>query len=193
MSDIDIGKIQELFESTLEFPEVKPIPKFYLCPVGLVGSGKSTVMKLLCPRLSVLRIANDDVRKIIGNYDYFNLAPKITATVGPKYSKLGYSIGIDANASALWGSEAFNQRMDDLNSRQIWIHINPPEDYIKLQNYNHSWLYRNESEARMHFEQSKQKVNTEGIPFVYVFDPSRSDFNNQIDEAVEKIKEELSK
>jgi hypothetical protein len=193
MEGIDIEEIQKIYESTLEFPNVKPIPKFYLCPVGLVGSGKSTVMKLLCPKLSVLRIANDEVRKIIGNYDYYHLAPKISSTIGPKYSQLGYSIGIDANASSLWGTEEFNQRMKDLNSRQIWIHINPPEVFIKLKNYYHPWLYRDEAEAKENFEKSKQKINTDGIPFVYVFDPSRSDLNKQIDEAVLKIREELAK
>lgn len=191
---LDIEKITSEYEQTLVIPGKKPIPQFFLCPVGLVGAGKSTVMKPLCERLSVLRISNDEIREIIADHEYFDKYPlEVSAKLGEKYARQGYSIGLDANASTAWNSESFNQLLKELGAKAIWIYINPPEDYIldKLSHYPHGTIFRNKEEAISSYTKSKETVKADGIPFVYEFDPSRSDLDKQLDEAVQKIQQHL--
>jgi len=46
-------RIKKEYEDTLVFPVIKPDPQFVLCPIGLVGAGKTTVMMPLAERLSL--------------------------------------------------------------------------------------------------------------------------------------------
>lgn len=195
MTNIDIEEVAREFEMTLVFPQIKPAPQIILCPVGLVGAGKSTVMKPLCETFSLLRIANDDIRLLLGENKYGNETLQIAAQVIEKYARQGFSIGIDSNASTAFHSDRFNKIISELDARVLWIHVNPPEEYIlnKLNNYHHGSLFRNKKEAISSYQKSKEVVVTEGIPFVYEFDPSRDDLDKQINEAVVKINQELEK
>lgn len=197
MSDINLEHIIEDYEKTLAFPENKPKTLFFLCPVGLAGAGKTTVMKKLCERLSLLRISNDEIREAIKDPKYFELANKISQEVGIKYAKLGYSIGADGNSTSIWNNESFNKLLDSLHAKAIWIHINPPESFIvnKFKNlvYKDTGIYKDPEHALSELERSKQNVKTEGIPFTYTFDTSKDDLDKQIENSIVIIQEELNK
>ena len=89
------------YEKTLVFP---PQPKrrlFVLCPVGLVGSGKSTLVKILAEKLSLVCVSGDDFRKILhdhglGYASVQELLPEITR----KYILQGYSVAIDSDCAS---------------------------------------------------------------------------------------------
>ncbi len=194
MTQIDIEQVIKDFEQTLVFPKEKPRPQFLLCPVGYVGSGKSTVMKPLCEMLSLLRVSNDEIRLLLGEHKYGNETLQIAAEVIEKYARQGFSIGLDSNASTAFNSERFNRLISELDIQAVWILINPPEDYIvnKLSNYSHGTLFRNKEEALSSYQKSKELVKTDGIPFVYEFDPSRDDLEKQINEALSVIKQSFA-
>lgn len=197
MSNINLEQIIEDYEKTLFFPENKPNTLFFLCPVGLAGAGKTTIMKKLCERLSLLRISNDEIREIIKDPEHFDVATKVTGELGGKYAKLGYSIGVDSNASSLWNNEPFSKLVKSLGAKVIWIHINPPESFIvnKFKNlvYKDTGIYKDPEHALKELERSKQNVKTEGIPFTYTFDTSREDLDKQIENSIAIIQEELDK
>ena len=72
----------------------------------------------------------------------------------------------------------------------FWIHINPPEEFIinKLKNYKHTWLFKNAEQAIENHKTSKDKHHKIiNFPFIYTFDASRDDLDEQIEEAIAVI------
>jgi predicted kinase len=76
----------------------------------------------------------------------------------------------------------------------IWIHINPPEEFIlnKLKNFQHTWLFKDAEDAIRNYEVRKQLHKNLHSDFAYTFDPSRSDLTDQIEEAISIIKRGMS-
>lgn len=64
LSNIEKGIMDE-YEAELDIPIQPKRKQFILCPVGIVGAGKTTVMKPLSERLSLVRISGDEIRKIL--------------------------------------------------------------------------------------------------------------------------------
>lgn len=188
---LDLQQITSEYERSLEIPTHKPSPACIVLPVGRVGAGKTTVMKPLCQKLSLLRISTDEIRLLIEDRSYFDGSPQqIALSLVKKYAELEYGIGVDANCSTIWQSATLTELLTSSQLQPLWIHVNPPENYIikKLTHHPPSKLFKNSAEALSSYEQSKQKVVTTGIPFVYEFDSAREDLDQQIDEAVAKIK-----
>ena len=188
---LDLQQITSAYERSLEIPTHKPLPACIVLPVGRVGAGKTTVMKPMCQKLSLLRISTDEIRLLIEDRSYFEGYPQqIAISLAKKYAKLGYSIGVDANCSTIWQSATLTELLTSSQLQSFWIHVNPPEDYIikKLTHHPPSKLFTNATEALSCYQQSKQKIITTGIPFVYEFNPAREDLEEQVNEAVHKIK-----
>ena len=69
-SDKIISEIVEIYKPQIKIPKIKPEKQFFLCPVGLIGSGKTTVLNLLSERLSLVKISGDEIRKILKDRGY---------------------------------------------------------------------------------------------------------------------------
>lgn len=63
-------QIIKKYEETLEIPDTKPEKQIMVCPVGVVASGKTTVIKPLSKKLSLLRISTDEIRKLLKENGY---------------------------------------------------------------------------------------------------------------------------
>ncbi len=194
--------IEQQFETSLVIPPSIEKPQFFLCPVGFIGAGKTTIMKALCERLSVIRVENDYARKLFraqGNFDS-NYARDLTRVFILKYLEQGYRIGIDANCGG--------PRRNDPNSVEnisrktgipiIWIHINPPEEFIlcmltkRHSSSNHTWLFRDAQHAIERYFFWKDQANYADIDFTYVFDTSRDDVDEQIENSIQAIQKRIS-
>ena len=118
----------------------------------------------------------------------------IIHVLSKKYLDLGYSLAIDANTGSKAGIE-YNEKTAKAfpNVRQIFIYVNPPEEFIvnKLKNYEHTWLFKDGEHAVQNFYENKKNFSRPNLPFVYEFDTSRNDLTAQIDEAVVAIKKVL--
>ena len=101
LPDKEMKKIISLYEKTLSIPKKKPKEQFLICPIGLVGAGKTTVIKPLSKKLSLLRVSSDEIRKLL-NEKGFNddRVKEIAADIITKYLKKGFSIAIDATLLA---------------------------------------------------------------------------------------------
>ena len=179
------------YEQTLVIPKHKPSPQWMLMPVGLVGAGKSTVVKPLAKRLGLIRFSTDEVRKMLKERGYsYGGAREINHALGKKYLKRGYSIAVDANTGSKHGIE-FNKKTAEAfpQVRQIFIHINPPDEYIinKLKKYYHTWLFKDADHAVDVFREYKKSFKLPDLPFAYTFDPSRSDLPKQIEEGIKVL------
>jgi predicted kinase len=199
MDRLVVDEVRELYESSLFIPPAVPGHNFIICPVGYIGSGKSTVLDLLGKRLSFVRISTDVLRKMLrerGDFDS-NHAREIGYQFILKYAEEHRNVAIDANCSRFYkGGDyeaSFNEIIKRSTVKVFWIHINPPEEYIieKLQNYNHTWLFKDGKHAVERYFVRKSEVKKEGIPFIYEFDTSKNDLQEQVDKAADLIKAQL--
>lgn len=194
----DILLIQQEYKKQLALSPVNKVPvkQFFLCPVGLVGAGKSTMMRPLSEMLSFVRISSDDIRELLKEHgaDYEHLM-EIVRPLAEELAARGFSIGFDADCGNPKTKEMILELAERMGAKVFWIHINPPEDFIlnKLRAYNHSWLFKNGKEAIENYHHQKQKRLEEKTHFDFLasIDTSRSDLADQIRNVVSLVIKEL--
>lgn len=195
MDQQSIQEIVSLYEQQLVIPPTIPLQPFLLCPVGIVGAGKTTVLKPLAAAFSLLRISTDELRELFIEKQITNTQEDIVHAIGSliqKYLTKGYGIAIDANCST--NQESLENLGKKLNVPLVWIHITASEVFIlnKLRNYNHGKLFKDADEAIASYHDNKKNHQHLTMPFVYTFDTSRENLNNQIHEAIVIIRNLLS-
>lgn len=191
-----LEEVMKECEETLIIPLTKNKPQWMLMPVGLVGAGKTTVIKPLAERLGLIRLSTDEVRQKLKLKGYsYEGCREIIRELSNKYLNLGYSLAFDANTGSKIGMEYNKKTLEAFpNVHQVFIYVNPPEEFIinKLKNYKHTWLFKDSEHAVKSFYENKKDFSRPNLPFVYEFDPSRSDLAKQIDEAVIAINKLLT-
>ncbi len=195
----DLSSIRKEYQKQLALPPANKVPEkqFFLCPVGLVGAGKSTVMKPLSEILSLVRISSDDIRKILKerNVGYGQLM-EIVRPLAEELAMQGFGIAFDADCGNPKTKEMILKLAEKAGAKVFWLHINPPEDFIlnKLRMYNHSWLFKNEEEAIENYYRQKQKRTKENIHFNFTatLDTSKPDLADQIKDIASLITKELN-
>lgn len=190
-----LEEIEKEYENTLVLPAQKPPMQWILMPVGLIGAGKTTVVKPLAERLNLVRISTDDIRQRLKARGYsYEGCRDIVQKLAKKYLDLGYSIALDANTGSKIALQ-YNQKTAELfpHVRQIFIHINPPEEFVinKLKNYPHTWLFRDADHAVENFLTNQKEFVLPSVHFVYTFDPSKENLSEQIEQGTLAIKQEL--
>ncbi len=191
---ISIEAIPYLFEEKLEVPLEKYSIPFLLCPVGIVGSGKTTVIKPLSKEFHLVRISTDEIRELFIENKIKHTQDdvyKIANFFIRKYLAEGYGVSIDANCST---KKDFLEKLGkEFNIQLIWIHINPPEEFIleKLKNFNHGRLFADAEEAIKSYMDNKKNHIYLDMPFVYTFDTSKENLSFQIEEAIQIIKNKI--
>jgi len=197
LTDEVFEEIVKEIEETLVLPTQKHQPQIILCPVGLVGSGKTTVIKLLSARLGLVRISGDEIRRQLQLKDYNLLRTlEIADSLAKKYIDLGYSIGIDSDCAGNGKDLVRANTEEHPDIRIIWIHVQAPEPLIlerlrirhqPSDNAEHHPILRDADHAIANYLRRKPLHEHLDFPFLYTFDMSRDDLAKQIDEAVEMI------
>lgn len=179
-----------IYEKKLILPKKKLSKQILICPVGVVGAGKTTVIKPLSQKLSLLRISADEIRQLLKKNGYnYNRAKEMVFAITIKYLEQGFSIALDTNCA----SEDFQTYLKKIKNKFkikiIWFHINPPEQFIikKLRNYKHTWLFENSDHAIRNYYRTKSLYKNLNLPFLYTFDPSKN-LTGQLKEAITLIK-----
>jgi predicted kinase len=180
--------VQEMEESIIVPNETRK-RQILLCPVGLVGAGKTTVVKPLSSRLGLVRVSTDEIRKRLKEKgDNYLRTSEIAKRLIENYLRAGHSVTIDADCVG-----STRKAITELTSRSaitpVWIHINPPESFIlnKLRTCKHTWLFKDAEEAVANYQRRKPLHETLDMPFLYTFDPSKEDLPKQIEEAARRI------
>lgn len=192
----EIKTIASLYLATLELPAHKSDSQIIICPVGLVGSGKTTVVKPLSQQLNLVRLSTDEIRLILKDKGYnWEKTFQVGEYVILNILKTGHSIALDLDCAGHRSElEALAEKFD---YKLVWIHINPPEEYIlnKLHNLDkinndHPKIFNPRSVQSVINNYQRRKVLHQKLdfPFVYTFDPSQSgDLARQVKEAVQII------
>ena len=192
-----LEEVAKEYEQTFVIPDHKPSPQWMLMPVGMISSGKTTVVKELAEHFGLVRISTDEIRERLKRRGYsYEGVRDVSHELSNKYLRLGHSIAIDANTGSQFGIEHAKKNKEAFpDVRYIYIHINPPEEFIldNLKDRFKTWLYKDSAEAVGSFSAHKQKYVLPELPFVYTFDPSRGDFREQLRQGIEAIEHSLSK
>lgn len=190
-----IDNILKLFEGTLEFP-VGESPRIFLCPIGQVGAGKTTVIKPLAKELNLLRVSTDEFRKL-SRENGVTLEKATNEYMIPlmkEYAEQGFGIAVDADCADLEKRRRIEEIVAKTEFKVFYVNINPPEEFIlnKLRNFKHTWLFRDGDHAVANYYARKSLHENLDIDFTYTFDTSREDLDNQIHEAARIIKQKIN-
>ena len=97
----DTEKLVRLYKKQIVLPVARPKKKMLLCPVGHIGSGKTTVIKPLAKKLHLVRISTDELRILArDNKLSLHLERVVTNFVSHFLSK-DYSVACDFDCSTL--------------------------------------------------------------------------------------------
>ena len=187
------------FKKSIKIPTIKPVQQFFFCPVGLIGSGKSTLTKVLSERLHLLRLSTDELRKVLKENGYdFEFVREIGLKIANEFAQQGFSIALDFDCGNPQAKRFVEKVSSDLHAKVVWVHINTPEDFIieglKKDHHYRAWLADTSEKMIDNYYVQKEKRLKENTQFnfLYTFDNSRQYINNQIDECEAKIKDFLS-
>src|SRR3989344_2120515 len=130
-------EVMQEYKKSLVVPQHPKRKLFMLCPVGLVGSGKTTVVKPLCEMLSLVRISGDDIRRLLKErgMGYEPLVP-ITKILAEEFLAQGVSVAIDSDSVSPRNRKIIAEAEEKYGALPIWVHVNPPEEFFlnKLRN-----------------------------------------------------------
>jgi predicted kinase len=190
--------IKSLEEVELEYiksiavPGVKPQKQFFLCPVGLVGAGKTTVTKPIAEAFDMVRVSTDELRKLLKEAGHgYEQISNIIFKIITGYIKDGYSIAFDMDCGNPDIKKILEPIAKDINAKIIWVHIDTPEEHIfdKFRKHPPTWLADNPQAMIDNYHRQKEKRIRENIAFdfFYTFDTSRADIKEQIKDCCSKI------
>lgn len=198
LSDLELKKIVKQYEKNINVSKNKLAQQIVILPVGLIGAGKTTVIKPICDKLGLVRVSADEIRYILksNGFNYLRIA-EIIEYVVIDYLSQGYSIGMDGDNVAPITQKLFKKYARQYKCKLFWIHISPSEKFIinKLKNYNHTWLFKNSDEAIAKYKNRKllHKQCLSSINFYYKIDTSKNNLQQQIEKLISKLNIDLNK
>ncbi len=93
-----VASARDAYRTSLQVGPVQTGRQFFLCPVGLVGAGKTTVIKPLSERLSLVRISHDEVRQMLKARGLgYQFLMDIVQPLARELAGEGYRIAFDAD------------------------------------------------------------------------------------------------
>lgn len=186
------------YEKKIEIPKQLSPYKFILAPVGLVGSGKTTVVKPLSKRFSLIRISSDEIREILKglNYSYTqDDVMYIAEVLLKKYLNKGYGVTFDSNCENK--IDIIDKLGQDFHVKIMWVNINPPEKFIldKLKNmhYNEGHVFKNADQAISTYFKDKPIHRNLKMTFIAEIDTSQIDIKDKINKVGNRIENFLNK
>ncbi|MFA6072331.1 MAG: hypothetical protein WC810_27530 [Janthinobacterium sp.] len=101
LTDFEFNSILEKYKESIEIPPTKPTKQWILCAIGLVGAGKTTVIKPLSQSLNLVRISTDEIRRILLENGYNLLRTiELAKFLTKKFLDDGYSLALDGDSIA---------------------------------------------------------------------------------------------
>lgn len=197
LRDEEIDAFILAYKQRIPPPNVIPKKQWILCAVGLVGAGKTTVIKPISDKLHLARISSDEIRILLRERGYnFKRTLDVVRVLVQKYITEGRPIAFDADSIAPENREELQQIARAISIPVLFIHIDPPEEFIlnKLKHvvrYEPSGLIKDAEHALEDYFRRKplhEKYVSE-VSFNETFDTSRSDIGVQIDAFIKHLKQ----
>lgn len=183
-----MSEVLKEYEKELALPKTRPIPQVIIAPVGLIGTGKTTVSKLLEKELPILRIEGDAIRRLLRARGEREHSHEMRKRVGLKYFKEGYSILFDSDGATGALEDDYRKYVDD-GLKIVWLHIKAPEEIVieRLKNRPPDPIFPEAPRAIDGYFRRKRLHENLTKSFTYTFDTSLP-IEPQIREAIPLIK-----
>jgi len=166
-----------------------------ICPVGLIGSGKTTIIKKLARSFDLVRISNDEMRAYLVGLGYnTDRASEVSLIVARKLLKKKIGLAIDADCARKKSILGLLSEEKLFRVPIVWIKINAPEKIIldRLSPENKKRKYRGAEAIDNYYRRKKLHKNIK-LPFVYVFENKTKDsLKVQLPVAKQKIQKFLN-
>ncbi len=190
LDDVALLAIIQEYRSGLVFP-AKQQP-WLLCAIGLVGVGKSTIMKQLCVSFGLVRVVSDDIRSLVGlkGYNYERMNEVFLRLISELLAE-GYAVGVDADC--VKEQERILAYAGKASIRVTWIHVTAPEDVIlaRLQEDNLSREYRGPQAIADYWRRKPLHAVPLLVQVAYTFRTEQLNSAEQLVEAEEAIRQDL--
>lgn len=192
------SEVLEEFKRSLVLPERSswPLKQMVLAPVGLPGSGKTTVVKPVAEAFGLVRISSDEYRKLLreNGHDWGDTKDYLFP-LDEELAAEGYSIAIDADACNPL-TVAFIKKLAEKHSMEVfWIHLNTPKEIVFKRFKEHPQsLLTNDPERRIqNYEAQEERYKDRDLSFdyIYTFDTSRTNTDEQIQGCIAAIRNKL--
>ena len=192
LSNVELNKITREYQQQINIPKQKIKPQIILCSVGLVGAGKTTILKAISKKLGLIKISSDEIRKLLKTKDFnFIRTIDIVKKIMENYLNQGFSLAMDGDAITPEIQKYVNKFASN-TIKIVWIHVKAPEKIIldRLQNRNHTGLFKNTHDEINNYRRRKplHRHYLSMINFYYKFDTSKKDINKQINKFICKLK-----
>lgn len=190
--------IAQQYYSQLDLrPEQRSKPQFAICLIGLIGSGKSTFLDVLCKEVPLVRHSGDKVRTLLHQHGMpidENALP-IAREASMWLRRDGYNIAYDND----FGNPVVRQDLQTVDSAagiaEIWVRLNPPYEAIVRNLRDDKHAYEFSALQRLTAQKAIHDANIDAIgalPFVYTLDYSRPDSSQQTREAIRCVKQAIA-
>lgn len=200
---MDLSELTEAYYAEIEaLAEARQSPQFALCMIGLIGAGKSTVLRALTKALPIVAISGDAVRKIAKEKGLPELTPEQTADINgeivSRFVKEGYRVAYDNDFANPSIRTLRRERDKALKLPEIWVRVTAPEDVIirRLQKRPLGHFPNMEAVTRSFYERKAlheaQSIELATLPYVYIFDTSLPNLDQQVIDAAAAIKRQLA-
>lgn len=188
-----LEEIKQIFRDSIVVPNTRPTQQIFFCPVGLVGSGKSTIVKPISEQLGLVRISSDELREMLKNNGHtYDSVKQIGTQIIESFARRGLSIAFDMDCGNPLVKEQAEILAKELGAKLVFVHVTTPEEYIfeKFRKHPPTWLADNPQIMIDNYLAQKAKRLEEGtsFDFLYTFDTSKPDLPQQIQECVDRIR-----
>ncbi|OIO18783.1 MAG: hypothetical protein AUJ37_04750 [Candidatus Magasanikbacteria bacterium CG1_02_41_34] len=194
LSEQDFLNIVKEYTASLSLKGQHDSLQFLICPVGMIGSGKTTTLKKINETIPFVCIRTDDMRALLKKHGYNFLKTKeLALEVAIQILEKGYSIALDSDCAG----DKVREKIDSIAKtfpklEIIWIHIIASDNVIKkrLSPDNEKRVYKG-PEAIERYE--IRKVLHENLPMQFDAtidtgsDHTKTDFENVIKIITERI------
>lgn len=188
-------EIQQEYKDRLFIPPVQPTRQCLVCPVGLIGSGKTTVITPIAQELNLVRVSTDEYRILLKQNGLgYESVKSFIISVYKELLEQGHSIAIDANAGGQTNFDFITRAEQEFGVAVFWLNINTPETFAieGLRKRQSPMVANNEDWVKNRANQkARMQTLNYGFDFFYEFDISRVDLSEQIRSSVEKLKAEI--
>ncbi len=192
LDDKNLEIVGDECERLIKFPDKKLAKQIIIAPVGLVASGKSTVIKELQKDFPLASVSTDKIREVLKNKGFNNIrTQEIAYHLSAKLVAKGYSLVVDADCAPPYVQALLKEMRRKYDISVLYIHIIASEAEIlkRLDANNQQRDYKGEKAIEVYNRRKQEFHSNLSINFFAEIETDSSDSHPQLSELKTKLKD----